>query len=129
MDLLTKEQEETLQRIIEQSNANIKKAGRVDINCTADGFERSIIDYLIHIGFLRNVLKENNFGLYGVSPTEQGKNYFRKKEDFLETQKLNKIKAEKIEKKEDRKFWISIGISIGAFIIATLTLILQYTVG
>ncbi len=124
MEILTKEQEETLQRLIDLCE-NTKK----EINCSRDGFGHSIIEYLLKIGYLENHIKQNVYGLYVISLTEEEKNYFRNKQSYMQKLQENKTLEIKREKKEDKRFWISIGVSIGAFIIAVLSLVLQYTVG
>lgn len=117
MEILTKEQEESLQRIIEQSNVNINKAGRVDINCTANGFERTIIDFLIQNGYLKSLLKENNVGIYAVIPTEDGKNYFNKKSSYQKAIKEHERK----ERKEKIVGWVRWGVTTAIAISALFT--------
>lgn len=61
-----------------------------------------------------------------VQVTENGKHYFEDKKVHLEKEKAEHDKRELRQKKEDRKFWISLCVSLGALVISVISLILKY---
>lgn len=109
--MLNAEQEKVLRIIIE----NCKENNSWEIRCAIDKIDSTIIDYLIEQHYIKNHLEENGFGLYRVSLTQQGSNYFK-----------NKIINIKNSKKAEISKWllwiIPNLISLGALVVAIIAL-------
>lgn len=111
MNILNGEQEKVLRIIIDNCNKN----NVWEINCAREQIDSTIIDYLVEQHYIKNHIKENSYGLYRVSLTQQGANYFENKAILNRNDKKHKIL--------EWLFWVIPNlISLGALIIAIISL-------
>lgn len=102
--------EKTLKNIIDASFNGV-----IDEIFLTSSYDQSEIDSLVENGCLGVVRLHSNKRYTSYTLTHNGKHYFENKAKFL-TQKR------KAERKENRRYWITTSIAVGALIIAIIAL-------
>lgn len=119
MEILDKNLEVLLEKLLKKYGEQVLKFTDKPLMINQADCDKSEITALCDMGYFDGTYRDSIAWYYFVTPTQKAKYYFENKEKFLANEKQNK-------QKENVRYWITTGLSIGALVVSIIALIVSF---